>query len=305
MLKKVFLLTAMITYSSLAIEIQPPDNVKTPEDIKKEEIERVNKGKAPQMNASVKDQQEKQSNQNKVIKKTIYKVDDKDLKREDIVIVGERIKKEDKESNGNSANSNQSTTTANLTQEKKEFLYQGICDLGEQVELSIEERYVDAKCLIYNATDNKIKNARIVLIPVVNEYKVIGQIESIEGKKVKTVRILSPDRTTQNVAYEIDKKTIANILTLAAGQTGKDVSEVTKGIFQQGARQNTYIGNTNVQADYTSERLKQVPKASLYLALANLIGTSANELTRDNKRIPPLFKTYRSLYVEYLEEEGK
>lgn len=305
MLKKVFLLTAMITYSSLAIEIQPPDNVKTPEDIKKEEIERVNKGKAPQMNARDQQEKEKQSNQNKVIKKTIYKVDDKDLKREDIVIVGERIKKEDKESNGNSANPNQSTTTATLTQEKKEVLYQGICDLGEQVELSIEERYVDAKCLIYNATDNKIKNARIVLIPVVNEYKVIGQIESIDGKKVKTVRILSPDRTTQNVAYEIDKKTIANILTLAAGQTGKDVSEVTKSIFQQGARQNTYIGNTNVQADYTSERLKQVPKASLYLALANLIGTSANELTRGNKRIPPLFKIYRSLYVEYLEEEGK
>jgi hypothetical protein len=303
MLKKVFLLTAMITYSSLAIEIQPPDNVKTPEDIKKEEIERVNKGKAPQMNARDRQEKENQKYKNEVIKKTIYKVDDKDLKREDIVIVGERIKKEDKESNGNSANLNQSTTTA---QEKKEVLYQGICDLGEQVELSIEERYVDAKCLIYNATDNKIKNARIVLIPVANEYKVIGQIESIDSKKVKTVRILSPDRTTQNVAYEIDKKTIANILTLAAGQTGKDVSQVTKNIFQQGARQNTYIGNTNVQADYTSERLKQVPKASLYLALANLIGTSANELTGNNKRIPPLFKTYRSLYVEYLlEEEGK
>jgi hypothetical protein len=78
MLKKVFLLTAMITYSSLAIEIQPPDNVKTPEDIKKEEIERVNKGKAPQMNARDRQEKENQKYKNEVIKKTIYKVDDKD-----------------------------------------------------------------------------------------------------------------------------------------------------------------------------------------------------------------------------------
>ncbi len=279
-----------------------PDMLIPPDLIKKSEVERVNKEKAPTMEGKQLNPPQDKKEDVKVIKKTIYKIKDEELQRKMDVIYGEPIKKENQQNNSNNNIAGYNTINEGVVSKEIKRIESGICDLGSEVELSIEERFVDATCIIYTDPTNRIQRARIVLQPVVNEYQVTGYIESVNGDtNVKTLRILSPDRTTKNLAKEVDKNTISNIILLASRQTGKDVSDITRNIFRQGAQQQTtYNINTGVaNVDTTAERLKQVPKASLYLALANLIGATSSELMSNRDRIPPLFKVYRTVYVEY------
>lgn len=173
-------------------------------------------------------------------------------------------------------------------QERKTIAFEGYCRLLEDVSLTIEPAWGQAECF----SRNRVYKGTMKFVPEVENYSLRGELEKLQGYSVLSSEVYTANRTSKNIAKEVDTRLIANILLRAGRETGRQTSNVLQQAFQP-QRVITGTGSLTVVETNTKETLKQIPNFALYSAIANLISASSEEILRDKKRLPPLFKVVK------------
>jgi len=173
-------------------------------------------------------------------------------------------------------------------QERKTIAFEGYCRLLEDVSLTIEPAWGQAECF----SRNRVYKGTMKFVPEVENYSLRGELEKLQGYSVLSSEVYTANRTSKNIAKEVDTRLIANILLRAGRETGRQTSDVLHQAFQP-QRVITGTGSLTVVETNTKETLKQIPNFALYSAIANLISASSEEILRDKKRLPPLFKVVK------------
>lgn len=294
-LLKTFLL---FSFTAFAVEIEPPPNLE-PSKLEKENIERKYKATAPELEQVQKKEEEKKQYIPPPPPPPVYEYKI-DVKKHSLTIQqGERLQKTNKENAGYLVNSN-ANSEGQITKPEQSNIYTGYCYPEFDVDVSIEEVYVPVNCILNR---RQVVKGEMMLLPVPQNYSLKAVLTQIDGKPVKnSIKVLTGDKTSSNIASEVDKRLIANVLLLTARDTGKNVANATANIFNSAAT--TTLTNTGgfgvITVDPTAS-LNSIPKMAMYTALANLLKTSSNELLADKNRLPPLFKLKKNteLYVEF------
>lgn len=277
---------------SFAIELKPP-TLPPPEQVEKGGIERKTQGKTPE----VQTKDIPQPPPPPPPPKEVIKADPKELRRPAFDIKrGENLVpqvKEEKKSNGQDAKNQD---------QKPKTVEKGYCKFLHDYEVTLEPVFAQVECLILSRP-SRMARGEVRLNPEPDKYALRAELTSLDGREVRSVRVLNADRSSNNVASEVDRRLISNILLRTGVKTGQETSGMVQDIFRQESRlyeEEIYGGRTVLKRREVDEALKQVPKASMYLALANLLGTTSEEILGGRKRLPPLFKVYAGteIYVE-------
>jgi len=173
-------------------------------------------------------------------------------------------------------------------QERKTIAFEGYCRLLEDISLTIEPAWGQVECF----SRNRVYRGTMKFVPEVENYSLRGQLEKLQGYSVISSEVYTADRTSRNIAKEVDTRLIANILLRAGRETGKQTVDVLQQAFQP-QRIITGTGSLTVVETNTKETLKQIPDFALYSAIANLLSASSDEILRDKRRLPPLFKVVK------------
>lgn len=285
----------LISFTAYSVEVQPP-NIEASK-LEKENIERKYNAVAPDLGSIERKEEEKKQYKVPPPPPPIYEYKFEINKKKLTIQQGERLQKPTRTVETSTNNYNLS----NNQEAKQTNIYKGYCYPEYDVEVSIEEVYVPVNCILNR---REVVKGEMMLIPQIQSYSLTGELTQIEGKPVKrTINVLTGDRTSKNIASDVDRRIISNIILLTARDTGKAVSDATANIFRSAGRV-TMTGNVagfgTTTVDPTSA-LDSIPKMAMYTALANLLKTSSNELLADKNRLPPLFKLRKNteLYVEF------
>lgn len=302
---------AIIGGISYGLTIEPPPIIQNgsstglpnPVQIERQRIELKYNAKAPRMNAlegentkkkeKVKERREYQP---PIIIRE-YSISDAELTPQNPRIYeGTRIESKKKQAQTEQAKANASYTSIQNTSQAQTIMYTGYCKINKKITLSTESYTIVSPCIINRS---KLMTATITFIPVIKEFKVIGKVDSINGQPVSQSIVRTSNLATDNLADEVDRRLIANILLATASQTGQQTSNMVSNIMQNSAEVNntSSFGYSTTTVNPT-QGLSKVPQASLYLGIANLIGSTANTISQ-NQQLPPLFTiNKKDVYIQ-------
>lgn len=245
-------------------------------------IEIKTKGETPELKGGESINIEKSQ---KVQKKVRYEIKDEIRTPKFEVSRGESLEKEKQ-----AENVERREGRSEAKEEKKEVVERAVCVVESPVAVSLEPVYQSVECLRTSGAEKRIVKAEMVFLPDPAQFKLTARVLEFDGRKVKRSVVLTSGQTrSENVADEVDRQLIANILLKAGYKTGEQVSKSVEDILRQGGT--TVVSGQSVVVSKDVEReLQQVPKSALYMGMANLLSSSTEVLMRDKKGLPPIFK---------------
>lgn len=271
----------------------------TPWEIEKRRIEEKYGTKPPELGkGQVKEEKKEEKKPPKIQKKKVYQIGQdvmKEPKREPIF--GVNLKKEEQTQTQTQAQT-QTQTQGGSQEEGEVRSFKARCVVEKPIEVSIEEKRELLQCLVIEGLNKRLVQAEFVFIPEPREYRLTAKVVSIDQRPVEQAVVIDAQKGTLNLADVVNTRLISKILLKTAQKTGQQVSSTVENILKQaGTTTVTGLGNV-VQRTDVEESLKQVPKTSLYLALANLISSTSEEVLRDERTLPVLFKINRGKELE-------
>lgn len=297
------LLPLLLNLSALAIELRPPANLPPPEQVEKKGIETKTGGKAPEVKTNqLPPPPPPPQGEPPPAPKEVIKPDIKELRRPSFEIkLGENLREKNREKQAQTQPQPQSqiqNSGSEVKEVKKEEVFErGYCRFLESYEVSIEPVFAQVECLMLTRPARFVRG-EILLRPEVQSFALRGEVLSLGGVQVKSSRVLNSSRSSANVASHVDTRLISNILLQAGSKTGTEVSQMVQDIFRQ--PQTRLQGGVLVEERRVEESLKQIPRAALYSAIANLVSAGSEQVLAGRRSLPPLFKVYAGteVYVE-------
>lgn len=265
-----------------------------PWQVEKKRIEEKYKATVPELKGEPVERKSKtQEVQTPKVKKVkVYEINQEILKepKREVLFGMDLRKKKEEEQRERQKESEKELAKEEKGEVKKEGEeFYATCVVDKDVEVSLEERKVEVPCLVITQKERKLTKGEFLFIPAIQEYKLIAKALRINGKEVDKAQVLDARRGTVNVADEIDTQLISKILLRATQRTGEQVSGAVENVLSQ-AGTTTISSAGVVHRTDVNEVLKQVPKASIYLGLANLLSSTSEEVFKDKKSLPVIFK---------------
>ncbi len=278
-------------FAQLKLEPPTPEPGKDPREQEKQAVERKTGGNAPELIPPPPPPPPPPSGE----KQEPAKVDPRQFKinrSRFSIVAGQPLNEKEKSQKGQMGQTQAQTPSATEDplggQERKTIAFEGYCRLLEDISLTIEPAWGQVECF----SRNRVYRGTMKFVPEVENYSLRGQLEKLQGYSVISSEVYTADRTSRNIAKEVDTRLIANILLRAGRETGKQTADVLQQAFQP-QRTITGTGSLTVVETNTKETLKQIPDFALYSAIANLLSASSDEILRDKRRLPPLFKVVK------------
>ncbi len=211
------------------------------------------------------------------------------------VVLGENLRKEEKAGESLSQTGQGVGQGSNQVERGVEKV-RAVCSFGRDIEVSLRQRIEEVSCLVLNSgwSRQRLVKAEMLLVPNVEQMQLEGRVLRFAGREVRKSLVLSKDTRELNIAQEIDTRLLSNILLGTAQKTGQQTAQMIQQMASQQGRAYVSGGAVVVERSF-EENLKSVPKASSYLALANLMAETSKAIGND--RLPPIFKIRRGYEV--------
>jgi len=262
-----------------------------PWEVEKKRIEEKYKATVPELKGEPVERKVQEVQKPKVKKVKVYEINQeilKEPKREVLFGVDLRKKKEEEQRKERKESELAKEEKREVKKEQEEFY--ATCVVDEDLEVSLEERKVELPCLVITQKERKLTKGEFLFIPAIEEYKLIAKVLRINGKEVEKAEVLDARRGTVNVADEINTQLISRILLRATQKTGEQVSQAVENVLSRAGSTVITSSGSAVSTTNVEETLKRVPKASVYLGLANLLSSTSEEVFKDEKSLPVIFK---------------
>lgn len=221
----------------------------------------------------------------------------KDLRRKTFDIrYGQNLREKEKEKAQATSEQGQMQSFSQAEKEQR-FNLKGFCRVLDDVEVVLEPQQARVECLL----SRKLYRGYMLFTPEMEKFSLKAELVELEGKKLSKSEVWTADRRSKNVAMEVDRRLIANILLNAGRTTGREVAEVAKQAIRPDQRITLPGGSSLIVVEQDSKQtLRTLPEYALYAALANLVGATAEEVLAGQRRLPPLFKVKKGqeFYVE-------
>lgn len=270
-----------------------------PWEIEKKRIEEKYGTKPPELRGEAKEEKKKQETKQPQVKKVkVYDISQEVLKepsRE--VSFGTNLRQKEEERREGQREVQRETQRQAQERQKEEFY--ALCVVEKPIEVSLEEKREVLPCVMLKGGSKRLTKGEFVFIPVLQEYKLLAQVVSMDGRAVEVDKavVLDASGGTTNLADEVDTKLASKILLRASQRTGQQVSGAVENVLSRAGSTVITSSGSAVSTTNVDEALRQVPKASLYLALANLLSSTSEEVFKD-KALPPIFKVRAGKEIE-------
>lgn len=265
-----------------------------PWEIEKKRIEEKYKATVPELKGEPAESGRKNQEvqKPKVKKVKVYEINQeilKEPKREVLFGMDLRKKKEEEQKERQKESEKELAKEEKREVKKEGEEFYATCVVEKDLEVSLEERRVELPCLVITQKERKLTKGEFLFVPAIQEYKLIAKALRINGKEVEKAEVLDA-RGTVNVADEINTQLISKILLRATQRTGEQVSGAVENVLSQAGSTVITSSGSAVSTTDVNQALKQVPKASLYLGIANLLSSTSEEVFKDKKSLPVIFK---------------
>lgn len=293
--------------TAFALDLKGPlDNIPSPTEVERKNVQRARGGTSPQLQGEGLPSAPPPPPETSIKTKEVPVPDVKELKRQPFEVRrGEDLsRKEEKnqqtQAQPQSSQQQSAAGAAEKREERREVVYRGYCRFLRDYQVSLEPVFAQVECMSIKPTF--FARGEMLLRPEPQSFALRGELISLDGKEVQSIKVLTSSRSSANIADEVDKKLIANMLLKAGKQTGRDTSDMVRDIFRSGGdKRQTLSGGTLVVEEKVKDRLKSVPEAAGYMAMANLLSSASETFLEDRGGLPPLFKVRArtEVYVEF------